>query len=102
MSVDLIFDTSGNPLTAISLYFEPDEVKTLPIVVLCLGGYKLFSDVVANMTVEARFAGVGSYINLETSQIDLTAYDGLYKDIDLRLTAGTAAHRVWNLKVERA
>lgn len=57
----------------------------------CQDGLRLYSEVVGDLTVEGRVAGVGSFVDLESSYVDLTPYAGLRKTFDIRITAGTVS-----------
>ncbi len=93
-------DDSGDPVVPTlvpggTAYFSiaSGQQKVLPIQVPCQTGFFLRGDVVAGLTVEARKQGDVSWINIETTPIDLSADDGDTVTYELRLTAGTITVR---------
>jgi hypothetical protein len=47
----------------------------------------LRSETVSDLTVEARLSGTSTWINIETTPIDLTTWNGSRQNFEIRLTA---------------
>ena len=82
-----IFDTANNPISSFSLSLNSAEVKTLTIRVECRTGRFLRCETVADIAVEARKVGDTTWINLETTPIDLSPFDATRQNFEIRLTA---------------
>lgn len=99
----MIYDTQDNPLTAASLSVTASQTQIFTIRVECRSGYFLRSETAADLTVEARRVGDAAWIDLETSQIDLSAWNATRQNFELRLTAANLpqiAIKNFSLKVE--
>lgn len=98
----MIYDIDDNPIAGFNYPMSSGQVVPFQIRADCQAGLRLFSDVVGDLTVEGRLAGVGSYVNLETSDISLGAYAGTRQNFDIRITAGTVVtlvRRTFKIKV---
>jgi hypothetical protein len=100
----MIYDTDGNRIlsTALDVRSGEDEIITLKID--CLTGWQLSGEAVADVAVEARHQG-DAYVNIETTPISLTPWNGTLQTFEIRLTAGTittALTRSFTLSVGRA
>lgn len=89
--MSFIFDLDDNPISSFAMAIDSAGVATLQIRVECRTGYKLRCETVADLAVEAKRHVDSSYINLETTPIDLSAYDGSRQNFDVRLTASTVS-----------
>lgn len=83
----MIYDTDDNRIFSVAFAVESEQAATAMIRVDCNAGYYLRGEAVANLTVEARADGDVSWIDIETTPIDLTPYDGTFQDFELRFTA---------------
>ena len=100
--MSLIFDTSDNPITSFSISLESAEVKTFTIKIDCKTSNFLSSEVVGDLTVEAKLHTDSGWTNIETTPLDLSAYNATRPSFDVRLTAGTVSSpvkRIFNLTV---
>jgi hypothetical protein len=85
----MIYNSDGNQMLSSNLAMFSTEVKTDTITIDCKTGYFLSSSTVDNILVEAKKVGGGSWTNIETTPIDLSADNGTQQDYEIRLTAGT-------------
>lgn len=90
----MIYDLDMNPLTTLTFAMESDQVLTAQIKVKCLSGYRLYCDTIAGMIVEGKHSLSGVWVNLESSETDLTAWAPGVETFDVRLTAGTETSSV--------
>lgn len=98
----MIYDTDDNPIAGFNFPMTSGEVVVFQIRADCQVGLKLFSDVVGDLTVQGRPAGVGSYVDLEASNIPLAPYAGTRHNFDIKITAGTVTtltRRGFSIKV---
>ena len=96
----MIYDLNSNPLTGQDLDVPPGEFVILAIQADCETGKFLRADGGVDVTVEGRFTGVGSYVNLQTVGIDTTPYAGTKKVFDLRVTAADISFDIENIEIE--
>lgn len=90
----MIFDADNNPIAGFNLPLGPGDVYSFQIRVDCRSHRTLMADTVADLAVEGRVAGIGSYINLESVGIDLAPYAGNRKTFDIKITAGVVTSLV--------
>jgi hypothetical protein len=88
-----IRDTNSDVLLSANFAMRSGEVSTATIQIDCLDGYSLFGSAVADIAVEARHGTSGAWTNIETTPIDLSAYDGQLETFQVRFTAGTITAR---------
>lgn len=95
----MITDTNGNPMGSATEGGSPfrfaqakSTAVTIPMLVDCKDGYKLFCDATISQTaIEGRFTGDVSWTNLESSYLDLSPFDGIRKAIEIRSTTGNVS-----------
>lgn len=95
--MSLISDLNDNPLTGGQIAVELSASQTAAIRVECRAGYKLRGSVSSELAIEARRVGdAGTWTNLETDSVDLSAYAGTRQDFNIRITSNgvTAPLRV--------
>lgn len=100
----MIFDTADNPISSFSMSIESAAVQTLTLRIECRTSYFLSCETVADLAVEGRKAGDVTWINLETTPIDLSAYNGTRQNFEIRLTAASVAaiqRRDFSIRVSR-
>jgi hypothetical protein len=99
----MIYDLDGNRILTTAFSIRSGEIETFSFKIDCLTGYQLSGEAVADLTVEARHDG--AWVNIETTPISLTPWNGLLEIFEVRVTAGTiatASARAWNFSVGRA
>lgn len=84
---DLLYDLEGYQLTNREILVEPGEDYDFKIQGDCRTGKFLRASVATNFSVFGRFEGIGSFINLMTTGLDLSAYDGQVKTFDIKVEA---------------
>lgn len=86
--MSVIKDTAGNTITLLNLTLtESVDSAVLVIRVPCTAGLFLTADNDARLAVKARENGSGDpFVNIASSPIDLTPYDGTDQDFDLKVT----------------
>lgn len=84
-----ITDLSNNVIDRVqdTVRAGSNNVRTIRINAILAGFTLKCLPTVADVAVEGRAAGVGSYIDLETTGIDLTPYVGTTQDFEIRYTA---------------
>lgn len=92
----MIYDLDGNELYAAQLTMREQNSSVLHISIECRSGYKLKSETAANLGVEARRLGDSVWTNLESSEIDVSAYAGTRQTFEIKLTAGNETSIVRN------
>lgn len=90
----MIYDIDDNPLPSYLMNLASSGVSQFPIKVNCRTGLYLRSQTVSDILVEGRKLGDVSWINLETTGIDLSADDGTRQTYEVRLTAGSISTRL--------
>lgn len=85
---------SDAPLQQIPVYsrtIADSEVLLFTIPVECTDGYtmRVLQGSVADVSIEARHGASGAYTNIETTELDLSPWDGTTQNFQIRITAGT-------------
>lgn len=75
-----------NDVLAVSLESTTNRVFTVTID--CYDGHYLTGEVVGDATIEAKHSS-GAYVDIETTSIDLSSWDGTQQTFLIRMTAGT-------------
>lgn len=67
------------------------EVLTFTIPIICTTGYTLrvLQGSVTNVAIEARHGVAGAFTNIETTELDLSPWDGSTENFQVRITVGT-------------
>lgn len=73
-------------MLAVSLESTTNRVFTVTID--CYDGHYLTGEVVGDATIEAKHSS-GAYVDIETTSIDLSSWDGTQQTFLIRMTAGT-------------
>ncbi len=81
-----INDMNGDRKGSGHISLRPNADGTIPFQIGCMAGTYLRGTAVDDVAVEARIVGDVSWINLETTPIDLTPYDDTFQDFELRFT----------------
>lgn len=98
----MIFDLDNNPITAGSVSVEASGDCILTIRIDCRAGFALRADAGDHLTIEARKSGDSVWINLQSSEIDLSAYTGNRIEFEIRLSADASTGiESASVKVER-
>ena len=84
----MMYDTDDTRILAGSVAVRSTETETLTVKIDCLDGYQLSAHTVADCVVEARHDG-DAWVNIETTPIDLTPWDGDREIFEIRVTAPT-------------
>lgn len=81
-----ILDAGNQPLTYMAMQqAESTDSQVIVIRAPCLAGQFLTADDVTEARVLVRESGVGSYQDISTTPIDLSPYDGLTQDFELKV-----------------
>jgi len=80
-----VLDAGNQPLTFINLQqAESSDSQIFVIRIPCASGQFLTADDVTEARVMVRPFGVGSYVDVQSSPIDLTPYDGTIQDFEMK------------------
>lgn len=90
----MIYDINNNPLSSYLMNLAAFGVFQFFIRVNCRTGLYLRSEIVSDFVVEGRKQGDISWINLESTGIDLSADNGTRQTFEVRLTAESVSSRV--------
>lgn len=83
----MIYDTDGNRKLSSSIPLYPSAVVTESVLIDCLTGYQIAGHTVSNVTIECKHSA-GAYVDIETTPISLTAWNGTQQTFTFRYTAG--------------
>jgi hypothetical protein len=101
----MIRDLDGNGITSASVLVAPDGVYLFSQLIDCKTGYIVTAEYEnADVTFEAKI-GAGAYVDIVATPLSLTAYAGLRKQVDFRITTSPtadAASFVAEIQVQRA
>ena len=100
----MIYDTNDRQILSAKFALASEDVQTFTIRIDCLADQYLATQPVENITVEARKSGDVSWIDIETTPIDLSADAGTQKDYEIQLTGeyyGSVSKRVIPIGVGR-
>jgi hypothetical protein len=100
----MIYDTDDNRILSTYIPISSSETKSFTLTLTCTTGYFFRGEVVANLTVEAKHSGSGSWTNIETTPIALATWNGTNQDFNVRITSGaitTRDRRAFRLSVGR-
>lgn len=89
----MIYDIEDNPIASYLTNLDASGIFQCKIRVNCRTGLSLASESVSDLLVEAKHEDDSSWVNLETTPIDLTAFDGTRQNFDVRLTAAAVSVR---------
>jgi hypothetical protein len=89
----MIYDIDNNPLPSYLMNLAASGVFQFSIRVNCRTGLYLRSQSVSDLLVEGRKQGDISWINLETTGIDLSADNETRQTFEVRLTASAVTAR---------
>lgn len=100
----MIRDADGNPVSSFSTSMRTGDVAAYTLVLDCESGYEFFADAVTDLAVEAKRSADASWVDIETTPIDLTPWAGTQQPFDVRLTASGSGsvRRAFALRVEHA
>ena len=87
----MFYDLADNPIASYSGSIEAEAVQTYNLKADCRADRFLACGPVADLVVDARVSGDVDWIDLETTRIDLTPYDGQRKQFEIRVTAGSVS-----------
>jgi hypothetical protein len=99
----MLYDVNNNPITHISFSMRPGDVTDLIFQIDCEAGKEFHCDVVGDLVVEAKHYLSGTWINIETSTIDLETWVGTRQTFNCRITAGEVGEitrRQFNLRID--
>lgn len=87
-----ITDTNDVPVTYLNFsQQESSDSAVFTLKVPCKTGQELKADTNATVSIFGRPAGVGSYVNLNSSPISLTPYAGTNQAFDLFVRTGAVS-----------
>lgn len=91
MMGDIITDTADNSLLYVNLRLDEGADSVVIVArIPCKSGLKLATNSDGRASVLARRTGSGDpFVNIATSPIDLTPYDGTNTDFDFKVHAGS-------------
>ncbi len=89
----MIRDNDDNPISAFTGAIAPSGVVTCTVKIDCEENRKLYADATSDFAVVARKLGDASWINIETTPIDLTPYAPAREQFEIRITAGSVSGR---------
>ena len=98
-------DLPLNELPSIPRTINSGEALIFEVPIACLAGYSLISDVVADLTVEARHKETPNlpWEDIELGEVDLTVFDGTTESFQIRVTAGAVTeitHREFDVSTD--
>lgn len=96
-----IRDTNGDPIEMFSTSIQASSVQTYTVKIDCETDYELVADAVSDLTVEAKRTADVSWINIETTPIDLSAWNGTLQEFQVRVTAANSpgVERAFSVRV---
>jgi hypothetical protein len=100
----MIYDLNDNRMLSASIVAYSGVAVSGQFKVDCKSGWRLSGQAVADALIEVAHHG-DSYVNIETTPIDLTTWDGSREIFDFRITPGTITaplRRAFALTVARA
>jgi hypothetical protein len=86
----MFYDTDDNRILSASVAVEEGEIVTGSFKVECNTGYQLSGAAVADVLCEVKHSA-GAYVAIETTPIDLGAWDGSTETFNFRFTAAASA-----------
>ena len=89
----MIKDLNDERLLSYAFAVRSGETKEFSLLIECNTGYYLRGSVVAGLALEAKHNLSGTWVDLETTPIDLSGWDGTDQEFDFRVTAGTITAR---------
>ena len=97
-----IRDTNGDPIEMFSTSIQASSVQTYTVKIDCETDYELVADAVSDLTVEAKRTADASWVNIETTPIDLSAWDGTQQEFQIRVSAANSpgVERVFSVRVQ--
>lgn len=90
----MIYDIDNNPLPSYLMNLDGSGIFQFTIRINAKAGKYLRSESVSDLLVEGRHEGDSSWINLETTGIDTSAFDGTRTNYEIRLTADAVSTHV--------
>lgn len=90
----MIYDIDNNPLPSYLMNLASSGIFQFSIRVNCRTGLHLRSESVSDLSVEGRKLGDSTWINLETTPIDLSADNETRQTYEIKLTAITVTSNV--------
>lgn len=100
----MLYDTNLQLLTSASVSIDAGAANTFQVKIECRTNYFLRASAVSDLSVEARRLGDSAWTDIETTPLDLSAYNGSIEIFEIRLTAAgvaAAADRAFALSVSR-
>lgn len=97
----MIRDTNGNPVGTFATSIQASASQTYTVKIDCESDYELAADAVSDLTVEAKRTADVSWINIETTPIDLSAWNGTLQEFQIRVTAANSpgVERAFSVRV---
>ena len=90
----MIYDITDSALPSYLMNLAASGVSQFSIRVNCRAGIYLRSESVSDLTVEGRKLGDTSWIDLESTGIDLSSHAGTRQTYEIKLTAAAVTGRV--------
>ena len=82
----MFYDLADNPTPSFAITLSAGVPYVFAIRIDCRSNLSLKSESVSDLLVEGRLLGDVSWTNLESSEIDLTAYAGTRRSFEIQLT----------------
>jgi hypothetical protein len=86
----MFYDTDDNRILSATVAVEQGEIVTGSFKVECNTGYVLAGAAVADVVCEVKHSA-GAYVNIETTPISLTPWNGTTQTFNFRYTAAASA-----------
>ena len=99
----MFYDLDDNPIASFTGSIDEGEALTYELKIDCRVSRFLAGDVVADLALEGRAFGEVSWVNLETTRIDLTPYANTRQRFQIRVTAASITvitRRNFQLRIE--
>lgn len=94
------YDILDNRIIQKQIDVAPNSVYEFSYKTDCVTGKFLRCTAADNLTVEGKFGGDVSYFNLETVGLDTSAFNGLVKLVDIRITAANVPYDIEEVFLE--
>lgn len=91
VSNEYILVDNEDPHMPAEIAMDSNEQHTITVRFECFAGYSIRCTTVAGLTVEMRAVGDVSWIDIESTPIDMTPYALTIQEFQVRLTTGTIA-----------
>lgn len=96
----MIYDLDGNLMGPVILSIDSAGTSLFSMLIDCETGKKLFADNVVGLTINARKKNDSTWINIETTPIELTPYIPDRTEFEFQIIAqATVTRDLYNFKI---